>query len=131
MDKVEYQKYLASDEWKEKRLIVFKLFKSCFKCDIPRWVAKIAYGHDLHVHHTNYANVTGETWEDLIPLCRRCHEIETFGKSSLVAPWSAKCAVCQKTVFDQYQDDTPYCEFHFYDTYCPRPDVPDEQEVSF
>ena len=43
------------------------------------------YDQDLHVHHRNYQRVGAELDSDLRSLCRRCHEIETFGESSLPA----------------------------------------------
>ena len=46
----------------------------------------IAYDQDLHVHHKNYQNIGAELDSDLEVLCRRCHEVETFGESALQYP---------------------------------------------
>jgi predicted nucleic-acid-binding Zn-ribbon protein len=65
MDKVEYQKYLASDEWKQKRSRKWE--RSNKRCSICGSTKKI------DIHHLNYKNLFDVTNNDLRLLCRRCH----------------------------------------------------------
>jgi len=59
--------YLKSEIWKEKRDLIVKFYSGlCFKCGES---AK-------DVHHKTYENIYTEKFEDLIPLCRDCHEKE-------------------------------------------------------
>jgi len=106
MTKSEYGQYLASPAWKQLRDEFIQENPWCERCNIPRWLAAIAYDQDLHAHHVSYENLgTAEEEYDLASLCRRCHEIETFGKSLLKAPWSAPCNGCGEVqCFDRYQD---------------------------
>lgn len=62
-----YLDYIDSKEWKEfrsKALIHFG--HKCGLCNSP---------DNLHVHHKNYLNLYKETFDDVIPLCRKCHMI--------------------------------------------------------
>jgi hypothetical protein len=56
--------YLKSKEWKEKRDLVMEFYKS--KCNDCGEKA-------TDVHHLHYNNIFKEKFEDLIPLCRYCH----------------------------------------------------------
>lgn len=57
--------YLKSDEWKRKRLIILK--RDNFKCVCCNSEA-------TQVHHINYNNVIKENFNDLISVCKDCHE---------------------------------------------------------
>ena len=83
MTKTEHRDYLASEAWLQRRKIFLRTHDSCNRCGVSRKQAVAAYDQDLHVHHRNYQHVGAELDEDLEVLCRRCHEIETFGKSEL------------------------------------------------
>jgi hypothetical protein len=108
--KTEYREYIASAEWQQRRKQFLVSHDRCAKCSMPRWLAAIAYDQDLHVHHLTYANVGREPDVDLQPLCRRCHDLETFGRSELTAPKSAKCKMCFEPHFDPYSDLCVRCE---------------------
>jgi hypothetical protein len=67
--KVTYLRYLRSDAWREKRRLVLE--RDGYRCQL--WQAHVAN----EVHHTTYAHVGHEPLEDLISLCRMCHEAIT------------------------------------------------------
>lgn len=92
--KTEYREYISSEAWQQRRKEFLKENLVCNRCDMPRAIAIIAYDQDLHVHHRSYANVGRELDSDLEPLCKRCHEIETFGSSALHKPTCYKCLDC-------------------------------------
>lgn len=73
---------------------------------MPRWLASIVYDHDLHVHHVSYEHLGQELDSDLAALCRRCHDIKTFGRSDLVSPPSHPCVGCDESTWNRYSD---YC----------------------
>lgn len=70
----------------------------------------MAYDQDLHVHHKTYRNRGAERPEDLQALCRRCHELETYGRSSLVAPKSAICRICGSVHWNPREESCQTCE---------------------
>lgn len=106
--KADYQKYLQSAYWQQRRQIAIKnAGDTCEKCDIPRWLSQIAYQQDLNVHHLNYQNLGHEEDVDLEVLCRRCHDIETFGRSDFRAPKKATCEFCMEEHWDVY---SPHCD---------------------
>lgn len=108
MTKSEYAKYLQTSHWRELRDAVCRRYDACVSCHLPRWVAEIAYGQDLHAHHKTYIRLGCENLDDLEPLCARCHEIKTFGRSELRAPKEAHCELCKGLHWD-YR--SPLCEF--------------------
>jgi len=63
----DYKAYLQSDAWKEKRKQ--KLIYSNYECQI------CCSKRDLQVHHKHYRNIGYETLDDLIVLCKTCHEL--------------------------------------------------------
>jgi hypothetical protein len=64
--KKEYYNYLQSVKWKEFRELAFEHFgRKCGLCDSE---------FDVQLHHKHYRNVFNETFADVIPLCRRCHQ---------------------------------------------------------
>lgn len=74
MDK-EYQKYLNSKEWKEKRQKRLEI--DGYKC------ACCGSAKSLNVHHTTYERLYGEEMDDLITLCKDCHKAihERYGEN--------------------------------------------------
>lgn len=97
MTKTEYAKYLSGNHWQERRKAFLQIWPNgfCNRCYLPRWLASLVYDQDLHVHHKSYANLNAEKDEDLESLCRRCHELETFGKTTLRAVKSYPCCLCK------------------------------------
>jgi hypothetical protein len=94
-----YRSYLASNWWKNKRLEILKKFgPNCEICN---------YSGNMNVHHNNYSCKGNETNDDLILLCRFCHEsfhesihINILGerkrhrKKSLNKKLSRQCMLC-------------------------------------
>lgn len=107
--KTEYREYLASSDWQERRRDFLLENSRCAKCEIPRWLAEIAYDQDLNVHHLSYANLGDEDWDDLQALCRRCHEMEKFGRSDLRAPKTAICDWCSAKHWNPYDSLCARC----------------------
>ena len=62
----EYQAYIQSDAWKEKRRKA--LIRSGGKCCL------CGARHDLHVHHNTYDRLGDELETDLAVLCKECHK---------------------------------------------------------
>jgi hypothetical protein len=111
MTKTEYAEYLNSPRWKELRTTALNRDNNtCVRCEIPRWLAEIVYDQDLHVHHKSYANLglDGEL-NDLESLCARCHELEKYPRTSLKAPKSSPCVVCERTNFNPYSSHCDFC----------------------
>jgi len=76
MPNEEYQRYLQSPEWQDKRLQVLQRDKyRCVDCGARK---------RLEVHHTSYARIFKEDLDDLITLCRACHEEEHTTKPIVV-----------------------------------------------
>lgn len=107
MTKTEYREYLCSDHWKSTRKEAIDCAEGkCERCDLPRWLAELVYDQDVHVHHKSYANLGDEQPGDLEVLCRRCHEVESNGHSSLPKIKSHTCILCK----DQHWDRrSSYC----------------------
>lgn len=64
----DYRSYMASDEWRAKKLAFYSspaTPKRCQGCDSKR---------SLDLHHLTYARFKRERFTDLIPVCRRCHD---------------------------------------------------------
>ena len=112
MTKTEYRQYIASAEWQERRknFLNDQGYK-CARCEMPRWLARIAYDQDLHVHHKSYAHLGAESWSDLEALCRRCHDIETFGRSDLRKPSEVVCNQCGERHWNPREEMCPICLF--------------------
>jgi hypothetical protein len=70
MEKVKYtrneyrEEYLKSDEWKNLRNLIMSTSPNCQCCG----------GVSSDVHHMVYRNIVDITINDLIPVCRNCHE---------------------------------------------------------
>jgi hypothetical protein len=111
MTKTEYAEYLNTERWKElRRAALRRDDNTCQKCEITRWLAAIVYDQDLHVHHTSYIR-RGQDGElnDLESLCRRCHELETFGRTDLKEPPSAICVTCGQKHWNAYANECEFC----------------------
>jgi len=65
MDKSQYQQYLASPRWGEKRKVVRgRSSQLCERC----------YGAEqTATHHLTYERVGSEDFDDLLGVCERCH----------------------------------------------------------
>jgi hypothetical protein len=81
----DYRNYINSQAWRERRRKFLYGDPPCNRCGISRAAAKLYYDQDLNVHHRNYQNIGCEPDSDLEALCRRCHEIESNGKTELPA----------------------------------------------
>jgi hypothetical protein len=66
MDKKSYSKYRASKEWQAKRKE--KLKEANYQCE------KCGTAKNLNVHHLNYAHLGFEDLDELVVLCKKCHE---------------------------------------------------------
>mgnify|MGYP000739796043 CR=1 FL=1 len=64
--KIEYEKYLESNHWKEIRKKALK--RAGYKCQL------CASNKELNVHHNTYKNLGHEDLNDLVVLCRNCHK---------------------------------------------------------
>lgn len=60
-----YKTYLLSDEWKQKRELVFqKKWRACEKCKSE---------NNLRIHHWTYTRIYKEKVSDLFVFCNDCH----------------------------------------------------------
>lgn len=68
-NRITYQQYLESDHWNNLRARFWasKMHRG------ERWVCGSSRGR-LEVHHRSYRRIGKERLNDLIPLCRDCHE---------------------------------------------------------
>jgi hypothetical protein len=121
MTKTEYREYIASTEWQQRRNEFLASNSACAKCGIPRWLAEITFDQDLNVHHVSYRNLGNESWDDLKPLCRRCHEVEKYGRSDLREPKSAICKMCGMKHWNPYSDFCLVCDTIFGTRYLEIP----------
>lgn len=110
MTKEEYRAYIASEDWQRRRKAHLQSIPSCRRCGLPRWLAITTYDQDLHLHHKNYENVGHEKDEDLEALCRRCHELESFGVSKLHPVRKFECLSCGAPSFDQISQRCERCK---------------------
>lgn len=103
--KAAHREYISGPVWRERRNRFMRFHPNCEECGMPRWLAAALYDQDIHVHHVSYARSgNGEEWdEDLRALCARCHEIETFGNSSLREIKSAACMSCGNRTYDVFR----------------------------
>lgn len=69
MNKQEYEAYLHSSAWRQKRHWArLRAHGKCQRCG-ERFVKK-----EVHVHHLTYERVGHERQEDLQAICKGCHE---------------------------------------------------------
>ena len=65
-EKIDHQEYINSPKWKAKRQMVLE--RDNFRC------RKCGTGKNLDVHHITYEHLGNEPLDDLVTLCRCCHE---------------------------------------------------------
>lgn len=85
MTSLEYQEYMKSQQWQERRLA--KLEHAKFKCE------KCGERNGLEVHHKTYERLGHEKSSDLIVLCKACHWIadeDHRGNNKIKAEYEAK-----------------------------------------
>jgi ribosomal protein L37E len=112
MNSKEHQQYLAGEWWQKRRRAFLAEVPFCETCGLPRWLARIAYDQDLHVHHLSYEHIGAEHDRDLQALCRRCHELEHQGRSDFKQPpRQAICRPCGKIHYNIYSDLCDGSEF--------------------
>ena len=68
IDKMSYEEYLLTPEWLDTRRRA--LVKSGYRCE------RCGSKTELNVHHKTYERKGHERPEDLIVLCKTCHEKE-------------------------------------------------------
>lgn len=75
MSKTKYRAYLNSAHWRNLRKIVLERDNhTCTKCGVKGWPGD-RLDHNMHVHHLRYRKDLSLTVpDDLITLCRPCHE---------------------------------------------------------
>lgn len=67
-DKSEYEAYLASAQWKQRRAVRLEMADNkCERCGVSHFTAQ------LQVHHRTYERLGNELMSDLEVLCPRCH----------------------------------------------------------
>lgn len=63
---MEYQDYLATDEWRQRRAVAIDWARgACQLCNSPK--------KPLNVHHRTYDRLGAELPADLVVLCKDCH----------------------------------------------------------
>lgn len=65
---IDYDAYIRSDDWLKSPVRVASLIDHEYKCGMCTSDYRVA------VHHITYENLGSEKIEDLIPLCKRCHD---------------------------------------------------------
>lgn len=68
-DRIIYEAYLKTDEWKKKRIA--KAEEQNYKCERCGRIVLSGY----HIHHKTYKNFMNEPLSDLQFLCEDCHKI--------------------------------------------------------
>ena len=63
--KENYNNYINSDRWKEKRNEIMDAYNG---------ICQICADRAVHVHHLSYKNFTCESFDELLPLCLECHQ---------------------------------------------------------
>lgn len=94
-----YAEYLESPHWKSLRALYFKKVQPpevCNRCRVLFWASELVYGSQLNLHHKTYERLGAEEFSDLEPVCRRCHELEHFGKSDLPKIVLRACHSCTR-----------------------------------
>ena len=69
--KQRYYDYINSDAWTKIRKLYYNssIAKKCYICDVP-------YSEEnLDLHHLHYNTFMHERIQDLVYLCRKCHEL--------------------------------------------------------
>jgi len=66
---VDYNKYLNSHHWRNKKAKYRRNLGENFKC------SKCGTAEHIHLHHTNYDRLYREKKEDIVLLCEYCHRV--------------------------------------------------------
>lgn len=70
---VDYQAYLASPEWAQRR--AYYVARALARCELCGWESAAGSdGRGLNVHHRTYERIGREFDADVIVLCRDCHK---------------------------------------------------------
>lgn len=72
MTKEQYEAHLKTPKWRKLRLEVFK--RDGYKC------LECSTKYNLQAHHLTYDDIGDEKIEQLITLCRKCHEKQHKGE---------------------------------------------------
>lgn len=76
MHSAEYDRYMKSDAWAQKRAERLMLDNNvCVMCGRKNGVQKDGVTPILQVHHVHYGNLGNEPLEDLCSVCPRCHQL--------------------------------------------------------
>jgi len=67
LEKLPYRKYLETEHWQQKRLEALRA--EGYKCHLCQ-----GNNRELHVHHLTYIRLGHELPDDLMVLCKECHE---------------------------------------------------------
>lgn len=110
MTKAEYAEYLRSEHWQNFRATILQERATCGRCGMQRWLATLLYHQDLNLHHLTYASIGSENTCDVEVLCRRCHELATFGTTELKKIRSYTCNFCYETHFNRYSNFCEACD---------------------
>ena len=69
---MDYHTYIRSWQWRERRLAAMTAAgNKCQRCGADYWL-----GNQLEAHHLHYNSLGHERPEDVVVLCRPCHEAE-------------------------------------------------------
>lgn len=80
MNRSEYEKYLQGDHWSKVKFAAKKwAHYKCRQCKISEANHLELFHQHLEVHHLSYENIGHEGPSDVVVLCARCHDAETFG----------------------------------------------------
>jgi 5-methylcytosine-specific restriction endonuclease McrA len=90
VSRLRYREYIQSPEWRavRDRYWASKLPKRCYVCDKPRHPG-------MHLHHRTYKNLGHERLMDLVPVCKKCHDLihtthrRMVAKNPKVSLWEA------------------------------------------
>jgi len=107
MNKLEYQAYLHSEHWINKRKEFYKVNQAiCSKCQSTK---------NLNLHHLTYARLGKELLTDLICLCETCHhELHRQGVKRIVKYKGKK----RKTIKSKASCNN--CKWFAYGYYCNK-----------
>lgn len=81
---VDYNKYMQSSQWK--RLREYKIEQAQYACE---WCGITKWSVPLEVHHRTYKRLGRERLDDLLVLCKECHE-KAHGGTKKSKPNSTK-----------------------------------------
>lgn len=65
-----YNSYLQSDQWKQRARACYE--RAAWKCELCGM--PVSQTHSIQAHHLTYERVGHELPQDLIALCKTCHQ---------------------------------------------------------